>query len=1098
MAHSARLPSAVVIDRGLHEGSTGNRGRASRRGGDVVFAALEGAGRDGGASGAAGSGAYGKGGVAPEAERRLLALVASHGDSAASAAAATLAGPRQESWSRAEARERLVGALVVVPRRAGVESWLAHEGEGAPLVFGLDELAGFLSPGGLGADFEKLLALRAGARAEHGRAGLDAAGPLELMRAARALVESVHALAVPELAALGHAWNEAAVRLERERPREAARIAALARFVDRPSVWSGASDGIFATPQDAGAAHDGRLAAATAEFADLELALAESRPGWEFRSRGGSVELENLPPHHEEVQPLGDADLERVHDALAKVLPSLGGARVAHGRPLEPRDAQVEIGDRIAQSLGRREHLLLHAPTGTGKTLAYLVPGLLFAVRNGVRIGLSTYTKALQRQAYDRDLPLALELLARVGLDPAPRVCVLKGRSNYVCWRALVSLAPGPADGAARHLSFCHALAFALTSSDGDVDRFASIGLAPFEGVENIATEWELLRRSFVARSGCCSRRGARGLCGADAARLRAETCHGVITNHAFALARPEFFRHVVFDECEHLHDQAHGAFSRALSLERARRLVDEVSGNRGRGPLEALRRTIDGALSFGAAQAELSHALTSRTAARSALERLVRRAREFCDWRTEQEKSRDRGGEHALLREWLTDGLERGAENAQALVSAHSDAGRHLTELSTSLRALSDGLFEVPVPRKERVRFELDALIGDLEELLDALLVWLPMRDGALAFDDGTFHDALERGNDVVLETRVLLPHEHLGRFHYPKLAGAVYLSATTLLRGGFDDARRYLGLERAASPAPEEERPPENVATHAAPESFDYSRVCVCVPSDVPDYRADKRGWMEHGARLVAHLAERTGGRLLALYTNQEDLLGVARLVRPYLAERGIEVLAQNTGTSAERLAERFRTHGRAVLLGVDAFWFGADFPGEALEYLVIAKLPYGVPDRYHHAQCAALGKSEQRRAIYLPRALARFRQGFGRLMRRADDSGCVFVLDRRVTEPQHRLFLRELPLAESFVGPAGQSDHDGDQHGDQHGDFDAGFEGGGEVMRAGSVGRGRGARLVRAETDRCIAAAFEHMALAQRVRRADLFAQLGETRL
>ena len=165
------------------------------------------------------------------------------------------------------------------------------------------------------------------------------------------------------------------------------------------------------------------------------------------------------------------------------------------------------------------------------------------------------------------------------------------------------------------------------------------------------------------------------------------------------------------------------------------------------------------------------------------------------------------------------------------------------------------------------------------------------------------------------------------------------------------------------------------------------------------------------------------------------------------------------------------------------------------------MIAKLPYGVPDRYHHAQCAALGKSEQRRAIYLPRALARFRQGFGRLMRRADDSGCVFVLDRRVTEPQHRLFLRELPLAESFVGPSGPGGHDGDQHGD----FDAGFEGGGgEVVRAGSVGhvgsvgRGRGARLVRAETDRCIAAAFEHMALAQRVRRADLFASLGETRL
>jgi len=95
------------------------------------------------------------------------------------------------------------------------------------------------------------------------------------------------------------------------------------------------------------------------------------------------------------------------------------------------------------------------------------------------------------------------------------------------------------------------------------------------------------------------------------------------------------------------------------------------------------------------------------------------------------------------------------------------------------------------------------------------------------------------------------------------------------------------------------------------------------------------------------------------------------------------------------------------------VDTFWYGADFPGETLQYLVIVRLPYGVPDRYHHAQCAAMGHSEQRQRIYLPRALAKFRQGFGRLMRRTSDRGCVFLLDQRVLDPRHRAFLRELPL-------------------------------------------------------------------------------------
>jgi hypothetical protein len=123
---------------------------------------------------------------------------------------------------------------------------------------------------------------------------------------------------------------------------------------------------------------------------------------------------------------------------------------------------------------------------------------------------------------------------------------------------------------------------------------------------------------------------------------------------------------------------------------------------------------------------------------------------------------------------------------------------------------------------------------------------------------------------------------------------------------------------------------------------------------------------------------------------------------------------------GVAKEELPQLFRARRDSILLGLDTFWFGADFPGETLEYLVLARLPYGVPDRYHHAQCAALGAGDQRRRIYMPRALAKLRQGFGRLMRRESDRGCVFLLDRRVLEPRHRAFLRELPLAGGALGP------------------------------------------------------------------------------
>ena len=122
------------------------------------------------------------------------------------------------------------------------------------------------------------------------------------------------------------------------------------------------------------------------------------------------------------------------------------------------------------------------------------------------------------------------------------------------------------------------------------------------------------------------------------------------------------------------------------------------------------------------------------------------------------------------------------------------------------------------------------------------------------------------------------------------------------------------------------------------------------------------------------------------------------------------------------------------------------------------MIVRLPYGVPDRYHHAQCAALGTNEQWRRIYMPRALAKFRQGFGRLMRRESDRGCVFILDGRALEPKHRVFLRELPVGAEADDPAGDEEP-------------------------------LGARLVRGDTERCLREAFAHMGLLPELRRRGL---------
>jgi ATP-dependent DNA helicase DinG len=319
-----------------------------------------------------------------------------------------------------------------------------------------------------------------------------------------------------------------------------------------------------------------------------------------------------------------------------------------------------------------------------------------------------------------------------------------------------------------------------------------------------------------------------------------------------------------------------------------------------------------------------------------------------------------------------------------------------------------------------------------------------------------------------VVLAARVLLPNEILGSRYYPALDSAVFISATTWLRGGFEVASGYLGLDRAANPLENEAREPCVVESFRAADPFDYSRVLVCVPNDAPDPARDRERFQQFVRRFVAHLGERTRGRMLVLFTNADEARRTGEELSGFFRARGLPLFFQNMpGVRKEELGEMFRERVESILLGVDTFWYGADFPGETLEHLVLVKLPYGVPDRYHHAQCAALGSSEQRRRIYLPRALAKFRQGFGRLMRRETDRGCVYVLDPRVLHGANRLFLQELPL---------QADLDRSPD---------------DEWPAG------GARFVAAPAERCFEAALDHVGLRGELRERGLDAPFESER-
>ena len=227
---------------------------------------------------------------------------------------------------------------------------------------------------------------------------------------------------------------------------------------------------------------------------------------------------------------------------------------------------------------------------------------------------------------------------------------------------------------------------------------------------------------------------------------------------------------------------------------------------------------------------------------------------------------------------------------------------------------------------------------------------------------------------------------------------------SATLTVAGSFAYFREMTGL---AGDLDVRER------VFASP--FDYARQAVLVLEHDPasPWRADELAGRQ--TERLTRLVEVTGGRTLALFTNRRDMHRVAAAVGAHVEDDGVLVLAQGMHGSAAALAEEFRTHPETVLLGVDTLWTGQDFPGDTLLCLVIAKLPFPRQDPLVQARrqaCLDEGVDWFRR-FYLPEAVLRFRQGFGRLIRTETDVGVVVVLDHRLAQQWYRHeFLASLP--------------------------------------------------------------------------------------
>ena len=686
---------------------------------------------------------------------------------------------------------------------------------------------------------------------------------------------------------------------------------------------------------------------------------------------------------------------------------------------------------------------LVEAGTGTGKSLAYLLPAARWAVRNGERTIVSTNTINLQEQLVRKDLEIVSDILGE-----RLKWALVKGRGNYISIRrARLAAESAPTLFPDDRSDELQALVdWADSTEDG------SRGDLPFAPGRQV---WEEVRSETDA----CLRAKCPFFqqCHYQRARRAGASADVVIVNHALffsdlaiRIATENFrdaavlppYKRVVFDEAHHLEDAATprlGAETTRVGMFRALARLDR----RGKGILATVQAVLAAARTSLSAR-RLSERITKRT--RPGADRLRSAFTDFFDLMEPWTEFHADGGTLRLGRPERP-GAPATPEPTDdpAIAEALQTMLLHLTDLQRELEVLVDQLGE-----DEELGSELQGRVLDLRSCRNRLgrveralrLCLLPQRGPTTMVRWLEMRRSGQRKvKNLALQAAPVDLGPALAQYLFSNVETGVLTSATMAVNGDFTYLRRRLGLAGSGG------APPHDMFLDAAPEDFSLAdtgpddlevaesvfgspfdhagQSCLIVPTDLPrpGGRAASAAYDEATAEVIHEVAEMTNGGLFALFTSFSSLRAVAAHLRRKGAEARWPLYVQGE-SDRSRLLRGFTRSGSAVLLGTSSFWEGVDVPGRPLRALVIQKLPFRVPtEPVTEARVEAMTARGESPfwGLMVPDAAVRLKQGIGRLIRTRTDRGAVLLLDDRLLTRRYGRVIREaLPPMPLVRGP------------------------------------------------------------------------------